>query len=492
MSSNSFKKELTLSQLIAMAAGGMIAAWMVEITYWFEMSGPGSLICLIACAVIIFPLCLIYAEMTSTLPYAGGENIWASNAYGWNCGWFVFWFMFLLYLSAMPNVTIGIATMISYLVPLSFAQLKIVSLALITIWFVLVNFNIKYLAIAQNVMFWGTLVIAIIADIIFILSDQWSFSNLSPWFPTGVSGFAVGLGLLMGWAYYMMLRNYSSQISIITSEGLLPALVIILAFTAGSALVMWLGEQITEFGIGNGISMILFANIISSIPGMVGTLATLVWWQIIIVLVGIVALVLFIVFINDAERRIPIQYAKRVVGRKVYGGQNTNLPIKVAMSGVMPIIFAQSICSLPATICAFTGKTSGWWYDHVWSSSSWIYAVIYFIMIFFFSWFYSTIQYDTVEISNNLKSNGGFIPGFRPGKPTADFIQKVINKIIVFGSVYLGIVALLPIIAGNLMEGVKNLAIGGTSVIIVVGVALETVKALEAQMLMRHYKGFLD
>ena len=196
----------------------------------------------------------------------------------------------------------------------------------------------------------------------------------------------VGLGLLMGWAYYMMLRNYSSQISIITSEGLLPALVIILAFTAGSALVMWLGEQITEFGIGNGISMILFANIISSIPGMVGTLATLVWWQIIIVLVGIVALVLFIVFINDAERRIPIQYAKRVVGRKVYGGQNTNLPIKVAMSGVMPIIFAQSICSLPATICAFTGKTSGWWYDHVWSSSSWIYAVIYFIMIFFFSW----------------------------------------------------------------------------------------------------------
>ena len=302
----------------------------------------------------------------------------------------------------------------------------------------------------------------------------------------------VGLGLLMGWAYYMMLRNYSSQISIITSEGLLPALVIILAFTAGSALVMWLGEQITEFGIGNGISMILFANIISSIPGMVGTLATLVWWQIIIVLVGIVALVLFIVFINDAERRIPIQYAKRVVGRKVYGGQNTNLPIKVAMSGVMPIIFAQSICSLPATICAFTGKTSGWWYDHVWSSSSWIYAVIYFIMIFFFSWFYSTIQYDPVEIANNLNKNGGFIPGFRPGRPTANFIQKVINKIVVFGAVYLGIVALLPIVAGNLMSGVRNLAIGGTSVIIVVGVALETVKALEAQMLMRHYKGFLD
>ena len=303
----------------------------------------------------------------------------------------------------------------------------------------------------------------------------------------------VGLGLLMGWAYYTMLRNYSSQgFSIVTEQGILPALVIILAFTAGSAVVMWLGEQITEFGIGNGISMILFANIVSGLPRMVSTLFTMAWWQIIIVVIGMVALVLFIIFINDAERRIPIQYAKRVVGRKVYGGQNTNLPIKVSMAGVMPIIFAQSICSLPATICAFTGKTSGWWYEHVWSSSSWTYAVIYFLMIFFFSWFYSTIQYDPVEISNNLKKNGGFIPGFRPGKPTADFIQKVINKIVVFGAVYLGVVALLPIVAGNLMSGVRNLAIGGTSIIIVVGVALETVKALEAQMLMRHYKGFLD
>ena len=303
----------------------------------------------------------------------------------------------------------------------------------------------------------------------------------------------VGLGLLMGWAYYTMLHNYSSQgFSIITEQGFLPALVIIMAFTAGSAVVMWLGEQITEFGIGNGISMILFANIISGLPRMVTNLFAMTWWQILIVVVGMAALVLFIIFINDAERRIPIQYAKRVVGRKVYGGQNTNLPIKVSMAGVMPIIFAQSICSLPATICAFTGKTSGWWYTHVWSSSSWTYAVIYFLMIFFFSWFYSTIQYDPVEISNNLKKNGGFIPGFRPGKPTADFIQKVINKIVVFGAVYLGVVALLPIVAGNLMNGVRNLAIGGTSIIIVVGVALETVKALEAQMLMRHYKGFLD
>ena len=303
----------------------------------------------------------------------------------------------------------------------------------------------------------------------------------------------VGLGLLMGWAYYSMLANYSAQgYSIITAEGFLPALVIILAFTAGSAMVMWLGEQISEFGIGNGISMILFANIISGIPRMIGTLFTMAWWQVIIVVIGMAALILFIIFINDAERRIPIQYAKRVVGRKIYGGQNTNLPIKVAMSGVMPVIFAQSICSMPATIYTFAGWKQGWFYNHLWSASSWGYAILYFLMIFFFSWFYSTIQYDPVEIANNLKKNGGFIPGFRPGKPTADFIQKVINKIIIFGAIYLGIVALLPIVAGNLMEGVRNLAIGGTSVIIVVGVALETVKALEAQMMMRHYKGFLD
>ena len=299
----------------------------------------------------------------------------------------------------------------------------------------------------------------------------------------------VGLALLMGWGYYTMLNSAG----IITQPGFLTGLVIVLSFTAGSSVVMWLGEQITEHGIGNGISMILFANIIAGIPAGANTLLSFVWWQALIVVVVMIALVLFILFVNDAERRIPIQYAKRVVGRKVYGGQNTNLPIKVRMSGVMPVIFAQSICSIPATICAFVGVGEGsWWYDNLWSSTSWAYAVTYFLMIFFFSWFYSTIQYDPVEISNNLKKNGGFIPGFRPGKPTADFIQKVINKIIIFGAVYLGVVALLPIIAGNLMEGARNLAIGGTSVIIVVGVALETVKALEAQMLMRHYKGFLD
>ena len=300
----------------------------------------------------------------------------------------------------------------------------------------------------------------------------------------------VALGLLMGWAYYMMLVN--SGAGIVTETGFLNALVIILAFAAGSSVVMWLGEQITEHGIGNGISIILFANIISRLPAMLNTTIHMVWWHIILVVIGMLALIVLIVFTNDAERRIPVQYAKRVVGRKVYGGQNTNLPIKVSMTGVMPVIFAQSICSLPATICTFAGVTSGWWYENVFSSTSWLYAVIYFLLIFFFSWFYASIQYDPVEISNNLKKNGGFIPGFRPGKPTADFIKKVINKIVVFGAVYLGIVALLPIIAGNLLPSVQSLAIGGTSVIIVVSVALETVKALEAQMLMRHYKGFLD
>ena len=298
----------------------------------------------------------------------------------------------------------------------------------------------------------------------------------------------VGLGLLLGFGYYTIVKNSG----MLATEGFLPALVIVLAFTAGSSVVMWMGEQITEFGISNGISMILFANIISGMPRTLMVMFTMKWWIALIVTVIMALLILFIVFINDAERRIPIQYAKRVVGRKVYGGQNSNLPIKVAMSGVMPVIFAQSIASLPATVCAFTGKMDGWWYTNVFSNTSWIYTVCYGLLIFFFSWFYSTIQYDPVEISNNLKKNGGFIPGFRPGKPTADFIQKVINKIIVFGAVYLAIVALLPIIAGNLMEDVHHLAIGGTSVIIVVSVALETVQAMEAQMLMRHYKGFLD
>ena len=299
----------------------------------------------------------------------------------------------------------------------------------------------------------------------------------------------VGLGLVLGFAYYTMCKTYG-----ILDEGVgfWQATVIVLAFTAGSSFAMWLGEQITEFGIGNGISMILFANIIAGLPQTLKGTLSLGWWSI-AVFVILALLIIFIIFINDAERRIPIQYAKRVVGRKIYGGQNTNLPIKVAMSGVMPVIFAQSIASIGATVCAFIPNgTTGWWYENIFSPNCWVYIVVYGLLIFFFSWFYSTIQYDPTEISNNLKKNGGFIPGFRPGKPTGDFIKNVINKILIFGAIYLSIVALLPVISGAIWTEVQSLAIGGTSIIIVVGVALETVKAVEAQMLMRHYKGFLD
>jgi len=308
----------------------------------------------------------------------------------------------------------------------------------------------------------------------------------------------LALALLMGWAYYMMLANASG---LLTDTGFLAGLVIVLTFTGGACLVMWLGEQIDKDGISNGISMILFAGIISRIPSQVGSMVNgliagaMKWYLALLLLVGVVVLLLVIVFITNSERRIPVQYAKRVVGRKMFGGQSTHLPIKVNMSGVLPVIFAQSIASLPGTVMAFTGTPEGgfWGFMNKWffSSTSVIYMVVYFFLIIGFSYFYSTIQFNPIEIANNMKKNGGFIPGFRPGKPTADFIAKVINKITLFGAIYLAFVALLPIILGAIIKD-NTLAIGGTSVIIVVGVALETVKALEAQMLMRHYKGFLE
>ena len=310
----------------------------------------------------------------------------------------------------------------------------------------------------------------------------------------------VGLGLLMGFAYYVMLVNYNDQyaqqgMALLTETGILPAIVIILSFMTGATLVMWLGDQITQYGIGNGISMILFANIIARIPG--GIIMPMInmlwakWYWVLALIVAMLAIIVFIIFVSQAERRIPVQYAKRVVGRKVYGGQNTHLPIKVNMSGVMPIIFAQSIASLPATICAFVGVRSGWWYENVFSSTSVIYAVCYLLLIVGFSYFYATIQYNPVEVANNLKKNGGFIPGFRPGRPTSDFIHKVINKITLFGAIYLGIIAVLPIVLGVVMKD-TTFSFGGTSVIIIVSVALETVSAIEAQMMMRNYSGFLE
>ena len=314
----------------------------------------------------------------------------------------------------------------------------------------------------------------------------------------------VGLGLLMGWAYWMMLKNYNTQWSdqLLTETGFIPAITVILSFTAGSALVMWLGEQITEFGIGNGISMILFANIVSRLPSLLLSLGSNLindfkgyWYVALIAVVGMLALIMLIVYVTNAERRLPVSYAKRVVGRKVYGGQNTFLPIKVNMSGVLPIIFAQSVASLPATIAMFVGKadpTKNPWYKYVWSNTSVVYLVVYLILIIAFSYFYATIQYNPVEIANNLRKNGGFIPGYRPGRPTSDFIKRVINKITLFGAIFLGIVAGLPILLSMFSDKFSSMGIGGTSVIIVVGVALETVQAIEAQMLMRHYKGFLE
>ena len=307
----------------------------------------------------------------------------------------------------------------------------------------------------------------------------------------------VAIGLIQGFAYYYMIMR--SGFLTAGGQGVWAAIVIILTFTSGSALIMWLGEQITEYGIGNGISMILFASIISRLPTSVITsirnisTGSLEWWVALLVFLGALAIIVLIVYVNDAERRVPVQYAKRVVGRKMYGGQSTHLPMKVNMSGVMPIIFAQSIASIPATIAAFTGKTDGW--VNTWFGTNSIpYAIIYFLLIIFFAYFYSTIQFNPIEVANNLKKNGGYIPGFRPGKPTSEFIQKVLNKITLFGALYLGIIAVVPILVAHFSQSASltGVSLGGTSIIIVVGVALETVRALEAQMLMRNYKGFLD
>ena len=308
----------------------------------------------------------------------------------------------------------------------------------------------------------------------------------------------VAIGLLQGFGFYMLIKNYG-LLEAEAVDNVWAAIVIVLTFTSGSALIMWLGEQITEFGIGNGISMILFASIVSRFPTTIITSitnimrGTLQWWIALLMFLGALAIIVLIVFVNDAERRIPVQYAKRVVGRKMYGGQSTHLPMKVNMSGVMPIIFAQSIASVPATIAAFTGKTDGW--VNTWFGTNSIpYAIVYLLLIIFFAYFYSTIQFNPIEVANNLKKNGGYIPGFRPGKPTSEFIQKVLNKITLFGAIYLGIIACVPILVSHFSnaEALTGLSLGGTSIIIAVGVALETVRALEAQMMMRNYKGFLS
>ena len=319
------------------------------------------------------------------------------------------------------------------------------------------------------------------------------------------------LGLLQATAYFFFLRNSGGYLEIngkaLTGGALFfAAVVIILMLTAGTALIMWLGEQVNEKGIGNGISIILFAGIISSLPtavismgqafinGIKGTEGyTQYLYFVPIVLVIFLAIIGFIVWMDNAERRIPIQYAKRVVGRKVYGGQSTHMPIKVNLSGVLPIIFASSILSLPSTITMFWKPETGtFWagFFNFFNSTSWGYAVLYFILIILFAYFYASIQYNPVEMANNLRQNSGAIPGIRPGRPTSDYFSRILSRMVLLGALLLSVVAILPIVF-SLISG-YNVSLGGTSVLIVVGVALETVKAIESQMMMRHYKGFLD
>ena len=325
----------------------------------------------------------------------------------------------------------------------------------------------------------------------------------------------VALGLIQGTAYFFYLKNTTNsdgQNITIYNEGfsmVFAGIVIVLVFTAGTALMMWLGEQINKNGIGNGISILLFAGIVARFPATINDLIST--WKlgsgdgttgsaqpryfafVIIWVVMFLAIIWLITFMQDSERRIPIQYAKRVVGRKMYGGQSSHLPIKVALGGVLPIIFASSILSIPSTINLFLNIKDGFWgaFFAAFNSTNWLYIVLYFILILMFAYFYTTIQYNPVEMANNLKSNNGTVPGIRPGAPTAAYIKNILSRVTLIGALFLSIIALVPLIFGA-ATGLGRLSMGGTSIIIVVGVALETVKQLESQMMMRHYRGFLD
>ena len=303
------------------------------------------------------------------------------------------------------------------------------------------------------------------------------------------------LALIQGTAYFIYLKN-SSYLSVSGGATVFAGIVIVLAFTAGSTLVMWLGERIDEKGIGNGISMLLFAGILSRGPQAFQAL--IAYWKmdrqvaVIVIILLFLAVIMFVVWMTHAERRIPVQYAKRVVGNKMYGGQNTHIPIKVNMSGVMPIIFASSILMLPTMILSFMSNTDSSWYKFLslFSVRGVFYAVVYFLLIIGFAYFYATIQFNPIEMANNLRKNGGAVPGIRPGKPTSDFISKILSRITLMGAIFLSIIAILPILVGSV--GGINISLGGTSLLIMVGVALDTVRNLESQMMMRHYKGFLD
>ena len=313
----------------------------------------------------------------------------------------------------------------------------------------------------------------------------------------------VGLALVQAFAYYTMLKNQHAVSYTSGWEGVFAAFIIVLTFTAGAMLIVYLGERIDEKGIGNGISMILFAGIVSRGPAAIRKLwtyiqlanagETLYYFTVPLVVVLFVALIVVIIIMTNAERRIPVQYAKKVVGRKMYGGQSTFIPIKVNMSGVLPIIFASSLLAIPGTIKAFVDPQATGTLGKILGAFDYnrpLYAILYFILILAFNYFYVAIQYNPIEMANNLRNNSGTIPGIRPGRPTSDFISRIISKITLLGGIFLALVAVLPIGVGAITK--MNIALGGTYIIIVVGVALDTFRQLESQMMMRHYKGFLE
>ena len=311
------------------------------------------------------------------------------------------------------------------------------------------------------------------------------------------------LAIMQAIGFYFVMRRTNGVLEYTTGfSGVFAAIVIVAVFTAGTAVVVWLGDRITEKGVGNGISIILFAGILSRGPAafmqlaaswQLGSSNPMYYFLVPFIVLVFIAMIAFIVFMTDAERRIPVSYAKRVVGRKMYGGQNSHIPIKVNMTGVMPIIFAMSFLSIPNMIGSFANvKEGGFWdkFFKLFQTNSWVYAVLYLLLIVAFNYFYVAIQYNPVEIANNLRKNNGAIPGIRPGKPTSDFIARVISKVTLVGAIFLGIIAVFPIVFSAITKA--NVSLGGTSILIIVGVALETMRQMESQMMMRHHKGFLE
>ena len=306
------------------------------------------------------------------------------------------------------------------------------------------------------------------------------------------------LGFVQASAMYIGFR------SAVTTPGIWSYLTITLSLTAGTAFIMWLGEQINAVGVGNGISLIIFVNIISRGPSAFIALVDIIrsYNQEGRVLIGIIivfaivavftAVVAFVIWVTQAERRIPVQYAKRVVGRKMYGGQSTHIPMKVNVAGVIPIIFAMSILAFPATIINLVAPNStGFWQTLRNFNGGALYTVLLALFVVLFTFFYTVLVFNPIELANNIRKNGGFIPGIRPGKPTSDYISKVLNRITWFGAIFLALVTVFPSLL-QWATGVQGLWFGGTSLLIMVGVALDTMKQIESQLLMRHYKGFLD